>query len=71
MRQGQRVLAWVHMRKGIADIRRRVEVSRAANQRYLEALSVVGLTVPSSFRFHTLLRLSLNSNRSLRCAGNG
>ena len=47
MRQGQRVLAWVNMRKGIADIRRRVEVSRAANQRYLEALSVVGLTVPS------------------------
>jgi hypothetical protein len=35
------------MRKGIADICRRVEVSRAANGRYLEALAVVGETTPS------------------------
>jgi hypothetical protein len=47
MRQGQRVLAWLPLRKGIADIRRRVQLSRAANERYLEALAVVGDPTPS------------------------
>jgi len=46
-RKGQRVMAWVPMRKGVADIRRRVEISRAANERYLEALSVVGEQSPA------------------------
>jgi len=46
-RKGQRVLAWLPMRKGVVDICRRVELSRAANERYLEALSVVGETQPS------------------------
>jgi hypothetical protein len=35
------------LRKGIADLRRRVEISRAANARYLDALSVVGDVTPS------------------------
>jgi len=47
IRKGQRVMAWLPMRKGVVDIRRRVELSRAANERYLEALSVVGETQPS------------------------
>jgi hypothetical protein len=47
IRKGQRVLAWLPMRKGVVDIPRRVELSRAANERYLEALSVVGETQPS------------------------
>jgi hypothetical protein len=46
-RQGKRLMAWTRMRKGIVDIRRRVEVSRAANERYLEALAVVGDPSPS------------------------
>jgi hypothetical protein len=46
-RNGKKELAWVRMRKGIVDIRRRVEVSRSANERYLEALSVVGFATPS------------------------
>jgi hypothetical protein len=45
--RGQKVMKWLPMRKGIADIRRRVELSRAANARYLDALSVVGLETPS------------------------
>lgn len=45
--RGKIVKKWLPMRKGIADIRRRVELSRAANARYLEALSVVGLKTPS------------------------
>jgi hypothetical protein len=45
--RGKKVMKWLPMRKGIADIRRRVELSRAANARYLDALSVVGLETPS------------------------
>lgn len=40
-------MKWLPLRKGIADIRRRVEISRAANERYLEALAVVGEPTPS------------------------
>jgi len=47
VRKGQKVMAWLPMRKGVVDIRRRVELSRAANERYLDALSVVGETQPS------------------------
>ena len=46
MRKGQRVLAWLPLRKGIADIPRRVQLSRAANERYREALAVVGDSTP-------------------------
>jgi hypothetical protein len=35
---------WRPLRKGIADLHRRAEVSQAANQRYLEALSAVHQT---------------------------
>lgn len=34
-------LAWQPLRKGVADLHRRTEVSQAANERYLDALSVV------------------------------
>jgi len=47
MSKGKKVKAWLPMRKGIVDARRRVEVSRAANHRYLDALSVVGCEKPS------------------------
>ena len=32
---------WRPLRRGVADIRRRVEVSQAANERYLEAVAAV------------------------------
>jgi hypothetical protein len=38
---------WMSLRKGIADIGRRVQLSRAANERYLQALAVVGEPTPS------------------------
>lgn len=40
-------LAWQRLRKGLADIRRRVDICRAANARDLDALSVVGEPTPS------------------------
>jgi hypothetical protein len=46
-RQGQKVQRWVPMRKGIVDLKRRVDLCRAANGRYLDALAVVGEPKPS------------------------
>jgi hypothetical protein len=37
---------WRAMRRGIADLRRRAEVSQAANERYLQALTAVHLSTP-------------------------
>ena len=39
-RKGERVMAWAPMRKGVGNLWRYVEVSRRANDRYLEALSM-------------------------------
>jgi len=46
-RKGERCTAWFSMRKGLADLRRRVEICRAANERYFEALGVVGESSPT------------------------
>jgi len=40
-------MAWLRMRKGVVDIARRVEISLAANLRYLEALAVVRKPSPT------------------------
>jgi hypothetical protein len=37
----EQALAWLKMRRGIADLHRRAEVSQSANERYLNALSQV------------------------------
>lgn len=39
-------LDWLPLRKGVADLHRRAEVSQAANERYLDALSVVDDSTP-------------------------
>jgi len=44
-RKGEQVMAWAPMRKGVGNLWRYAEVSRRANDRYLEALSV---TVPQA-----------------------
>lgn len=46
-RNGRKVWAWVDMRKGLADLRRRVQASAAANHRYLAALAAFLLPVTS------------------------
>ena len=46
-RNGQTQLSWLPMRKAVVDIARRIDVSRAANERYLEALAVVGQPAPT------------------------
>jgi len=54
------------MRKAVADVRRRVEVSRAANERYLEALSVVGETLPAHKILDPVSRRVIRKGRSYR-----
>jgi hypothetical protein len=39
-------LQWLPMRKGIADLKRRADVSQQANERYLEAMAVVDVPTP-------------------------
>ena len=46
-KNGQTVMGSFSLRKGIADLKRRVQISRSANARYLEALAVVGEKTPS------------------------
>lgn len=46
-RKDGKKLHWLRMRKGIADVGRRVELSLGINKRYLEALSVLGEIKPS------------------------
>lgn len=45
-RRGKSCTAWVTMRKSVADMPRRMDLARAANARYLEALAVVGEVAP-------------------------
>ena len=40
------LLAWLPLRKGIADLHRRAQVSQASNNRYLEALASAESTTP-------------------------
>lgn len=40
-RDGKGRYRWMRMRRGTVDMRRRVEISRAANRRYLEALASI------------------------------
>jgi len=47
IRDGRPGVEGLPMRKGLADMARRVEISRAANQRYLEALAVGGEPAPT------------------------
>ena len=47
VRDGRRVRAWLPLRKGVADMRRRAEISRAANHRYLNALAAIPKAAPA------------------------
>ena len=49
-------LDWLPLRKGVADLHRRAEVSQRSNQTYFEALSAVGDTTPCSQLFDTVSR---------------
>jgi hypothetical protein len=65
-RQGREVLAWFHLRKGVVDIERRVEICRAANERYFEALAVVALPTPAKELLDPVSRPVVRQGRRYR-----
>jgi hypothetical protein len=65
-RNGERTTAWIPMRKSVADIRRRAELSRAANERYFEALGVVGDSSPTRTLTDPVSRRIIRDGRPYR-----
>lgn len=64
--KGVRALRWVRMRHGVADLARRVEISRAANERYLEALAVVDVPSPAAVLLDAVSRRVTKDQRPYR-----
>lgn len=65
-RQGVRCSAWIPLRKSVTDIGRRVEICRAANERYLEALGVVGEPSPTRHLIDPVSRRIVREGRHYR-----
>jgi hypothetical protein len=65
-RKGQLEVAWVPMRKSVADIARRVDICRAANERYLEALGVGGESSPTRHFLDPVSRRVTRDGRTYR-----
>jgi hypothetical protein len=65
-RKGVRRMRWIPMRLGLADLVRRVEVSRAANERYLEALAVVDVPTPVANVLDAVSRRMVKKDRPYR-----
>jgi len=63
---GKSIMRWLPMRKGIADLIRRVELSASANGRYLDALAVVGEQTPSHRLLDSVSRGLVKDGRSYR-----
>jgi hypothetical protein len=59
-------LQWRPLRKGIADLHRRAEVSQRSNERYLDALSAVDDTTPCSHLFDSIARPVVDDSRRFR-----
>jgi hypothetical protein len=65
-RQGRRAMTWLPLRRGVADMRRRVQLSHAANGRYLEALSMVEDKKPICSVLDPVSQRLTSNNRSYR-----
>jgi hypothetical protein len=58
--------AWRPMRKGVADLHRRAEVSQRANSAYLDALSAVTDQTPAATLFDAVARRTTYRGRPVR-----
>lgn len=65
-RKGRKVFTQVRMRKGVVDIRRRVQLCLNANARYLDALAVVGDATPSHRVLDPVSQPVITANRRCR-----
>jgi hypothetical protein len=59
-------LVWRNMRKSVADLHRRAALSQRANDRYLDALSVVEDTTPCARIFDAVARSVVDAGRRFR-----
>jgi len=59
-------LAWKPLRKGVADLHRRAEVSQRSNERYLDALAAVEDTTPCARVFDAVSRPVVDDRRRYR-----
>jgi hypothetical protein len=59
-------LYWQPLRKGVADLHRRAEVSQRSNERYLDALAVVDEPTPCSRVFDTVARPVFEGDKRFR-----
>jgi len=57
---------WRPLRKGIADLHRRAEVSQASNARYLDALAAVDLSTPIGEIFGEVCRPTTRTGQRIR-----
>lgn len=57
---------WLPMRRGIADLKRRADVSQSANNRYLEALAVVDVPIPVKSLVQEILKPTILNERRVR-----
>jgi len=64
--KGVRRMRWIPMRHAVADLGRRVEIHRAANERYLEALAVVELPGPACRLLDRVSRRVVKQKRPYR-----
>jgi hypothetical protein len=64
--KGVACMRWLPMRMGLADLERRVEVSRAANERYLQALAVVDVPCPAKTLLDQVSRRVIKEHRPYR-----
>jgi hypothetical protein len=59
-------LEWKPLRKGVADMHRRADVSQRSNERYLEALAVVDVSTPCSRIFDSVARPVIDGDKRFR-----
>jgi hypothetical protein len=64
-------LEWLPLRKGVADLHRRAEVSQATNERYLDALSVVDDSTPLAALLDTVAKPTTYRGKRVRALRTG
>ncbi|HLG19649.1 MAG TPA: hypothetical protein VI895_07525 [Bdellovibrionota bacterium] len=69
--QDKRKREWLPMRRGIADLQRRADVSQAANNRYLDTLAVVDVPAPVKTLVQDILKPTTLHNQRVRAINPG
>ena len=69
--QPEAKLEWQPLRKGVADLHRRAAVSQAANERYLDALSVVDDSTPLADLLDTVAKPTTYRDKRVRAIRTG